>query len=129
MIRLRYDFFDGEALLTGYERATGDRLEYCINGISDGGIRIGKKSFRIKEGVCRVEFSELRHGSHLPHLIDKSAALKLDKISVFEGEVALCEEAMSKIPFNKMLINLNERLTLLEQRLSQITDKVYSKIF
>lgn len=128
-MRLLYDFFDGEALLTGYERCSGDRLEYCISGLSDGGIRIGKKSFRIKEGVCRVEFSELRHGSHIPQLIDRSSAKRLDKISVFEGEVTLCEEAMSRIPTNKMLVSLNERLALAEERLAQITDKVYSKIF
>ena len=129
MIRLCYDLFDGAALLTGYERQDGSYLEYSVNGISDAELRIGKKSFKIKEGVCRVEFSELRHGSHIPRLVDKSLAVCLDKISVFEGEAKISDEATDKIPTNKMLVRLGERLALAETRLEQITDKVYSKIF
>ena len=129
MIRLYYELCEGEPLLTGVEGGKGDFIEYSIKERENAHLRIGKCSVKIKNGVGRVNFSELSHGKHTPILTDACSAFSLDAISVFGGEAELFSDRSEMILTNKRLVGLAKRLAAAEEKLSELSEAVYRKIF
>ena len=117
---------EGICALTAFEYEKGARLSMTIDGADGGFFKIGEVSAEISRGAASFELKALPDGRLYPTLITKSGTYQLpsfDKLGVdvhpnypTPEQFRLMGESYAK---------LSERLFALEDRLLEISEKVY----
>ena len=124
MNKLTYEVYSGELFLTDYVGDETDECEITVKECSDASFSIGSESFKLKDGVGRVNLSNVKKGTYTPTLI-------LDEGLIFGGALKIGGTAVRISPASDVVkreareLLIIKKLDVAEREISALKDMVY----
>ena len=127
MLRLTIECFDKSAEIYSMERTHDGIIEYCIKPMCDGFISIKGESYKLKDGICKIDASKIKEKELNPLLILSDKRVGLPPLIYDEEEYkikAYDADFMRKISLEELRIA--KRLLELEKRVDNLSKRVYN---
>jgi len=128
MTAIKYSKLEDRFLITYLENGSGENLKISFSGVKDGDFYLGKESFKVENGIARINTGKLADGSYTPILRTEEKSYICDKLKVLAGILTPDVNAESRIYYLAgKIISAEERLRVLDKRISELSDSVYGK--
>ncbi len=131
MTALKYTKSENEFLLTGYTEGGGDKTTLSFSLKTDGILYIGNMVCKVSEGTAVIRNLDIGDGVYAPILKINDGSYICDKIKSEAGTLSPEKNEIEQLfRLTKRAVSAEERLSLIEARLSRLCDAVYGeKIF
>ena len=124
MNKLTYEIYNGALYLTDFFGDETEECELIVKGCADAGFSIGTKSFKLKNGVGRVNLSAIKKGKYIPKLILNERTLSGGALAVGGASVKIFPiYDVAKAEERELL--LLKRLDFAEREISALKVSVY----
>lgn len=126
MATIEYTKSKNEFLLTGYTSGHSDITKLYFFPRADGTLYIGNESFKVSKGMAIIRSLDIKNGTHTPVLEICGTSYVCDRIKSEAGTVIPERDENERIFYlTKKSVSAEERIALLEERLSELSNAVY----
>ncbi len=126
MSKMNVQCFGRNSELVSFKEDTEKMLVFEFPEEYDGYLSLGEITAKIKGKSCAVDTRRLADGEYTPHLILADVTVDLPKLKKQYGSITPTSPRLDEI--NSISLRerqLNERVSKLEKRIEEISEKVY----
>ena len=126
MSKMNVQCFGRNSELVSFKEYTEKMLVFEFPEEYDGYLSLGEITAKIKGKSCAVDTRRLADGEYTPHLILADVTVDLPKLKKQYGSIIPTSPRLDEI--NSISLRerqLNERVSKLEKRIEEISEKVY----